>query len=226
MTFDSAVLLAIAICLLTIKPGPGMLALVTRALADGFWPAFFIALGIVTVQAFFFVTASFSITLAEDYVATITNVMKAVGASYMFFLGYKGLSSLERGLWTKRSKDGHVHAVIKPSVLSENYIAGLTITLANPFVILFYVAVVPSILSLEALDGVDVFLATLIIVSINLFILTLEAVLAAQLREALRERKTIRIINTITSLCYIGIGLFLTYSLLPLFVATLGFGDV
>lgn len=225
MTFESALLLAIAICLLTIKPGPGMLALITRALADGFWPAFGIALGIVTVQSFFFTTAALSFTFAQDYLFSISSLMKAIGASYMFFLGWKGLSNLERGLWARKMVEGESQIALRKGVMFENYVAGLTITLANPFVILFYVAVVPSIVNLPELDGIDIALAAMIIVGFNLFILTMEAALAAQLRETLKNRKTLRVINMVTSLCYIGIGLFLTYSLLPVFVATLGFGD-
>lgn len=218
MTLESIFFLSIAIILLTVKPGPGMLAIISRALNDGFLPAFMMALGIVTIQAAFFILSAFSFSLAEGQLDFLTDIMKAIGASYMFYLGFRGLNNLGKGSWKKQEAQ-------REKALLENYLAGAMITLSNPFVILFYAAVVPGILDLQSLSGFEVPLACFIIVALNLSCLTIEAALANQVRESLKAPLFIKRINLFTSISFILIGCFFTYSLLPLFSAYLGFGN-
>lgn len=220
MTLETALILAIAICLLTVKPGPGMLAVISRALADGFMPAFFIALGIVTIQVFFFSLSIASIKVAGGGdLDTFSNFMKALAAAYMFFLGVKGLMTLDKGVVKQLGSKKR-----KRMEFFENYGAGVMITLSNPFVILFYAAVVPAILQLDTLGMADTAIALVIIAGLNLGLLSTEALLAAHIRESLKDKGLIRNINLFTSLCFLAIGAFLVYSLLPFFQASLGFG--
>lgn len=219
MTLEAALILAIAICLLTVKPGPGMLAVISRALADGFTPAFFLACGIVSVQVFFFSLsiASIQIVAGQD-LDSFSNFMTAIAAIYMFFLGTKGLMKLNKGVMKQfgsRQKTRLLYV--------ENYFAGVMITLSNPFVILFYAAVVPAILHLDQLGGFDIAIALFIVAGLNLFLLSMEALLASHIRESLKNETLIRRINLFTSLSFLAIGLFLCYTLLPLFQASLGF---
>jgi len=210
MTIEAALSLAIAIILLTIKPGPGMLAVISRSLSDGFLAALMIAMGIVTVQILYFLLAAFSFTIAEDHLLFISILMKSFGAVYLFYVGAKGFAHLEAGVWAG-----------KPDVLtqikaSENYLAGVAITLGNPFVILFYAALIPSILELKELRIDDIFLGACIIASLNLAILAAECALASKAREFLKQPKVVKILNIATSSAFIMIGLFIGYSIFPL----------
>jgi len=219
MTFDSALILAIAICLLTVKPGPGMLLIISKALADGFFPAFAIALGIVTIQIFYFSLSVAGISIMENHMEALSYIMKSIAATYMFYLGVRGLMRRHHVAVLGVSKRGK-------KLFFENYSAGVLITLSNPFVILFYAAVVPSILDLKSVQGSDIVISLVIIGGLNLMLLSGEALLASHVRESLKDTSFIRRLNTFTSISFICIGLFLTYTLLPLFSASLGFGHI
>jgi len=210
MTLEAAISLAIAIILLTIKPGPGMIAVISRSLSDSFMSAFMIALGIVSVQILYFLLAAFSFTISEDHLLFISILMKSIGAVYLFYIGAKGFAHLEAGVWAGKPD---VLTQIKPS---ENYLSGMAITLGNPFVILFYAALIPSILDLKKLGIDDIFLGACIIASLNLAILSMECALASKAREFLKEPKIVKVLNITTSSAFILIGLFIGYSIFPL----------
>jgi threonine/homoserine/homoserine lactone efflux protein len=221
MTLEAALLLAVAICLLTVKPGPGMLAILSRALADGFAPAFYLALGIITIQTVFFSLSVTGLTLMEAHLESLTSFMKVIAAVYMFYLAYRGFSNLKKGVVKKLGGERRKHHI----EFLENYSAGLMITLSNPFVILFYAAVVPAIINVEGFTFFDYIIALSIILGLNLTLLCCEALLAASIRENLENKKLIYNINLITSISFVLIGLFLTYTLLPVFSASLGFAE-
>lgn len=217
MTLESMITLSIAIMLLTIKPGPGMIAIISRSLSDGFFPAFAIALGIITIQVFYFSLAAFSFAIAENELLFISILMKSLGATYLFYIGIKGFIHLERGLW-----GGKPDEQTKVTLL-ENYGAGLAITLANPFILLFYSGVIPTILNLDDLKIHDVIIGALVIAITNLSLLSIECALADRFRYYLKNLKVVKAINIGTSTAFIFIGLFLVFSLFPAFEFNLGF---
>lgn len=217
MTLDTCLTLALAIALLTLKPGPGMLAIISRSLTDGFKSGFALALGIVTIQVVFFTVAAFGFAMIEQHMLFISILLKSLGAAYLIYLGVKGLLNVESGLWKGPQGGG------KTLSLPENYMAGTAITLGNPFVILFYAAIIPSILNLEKLHWNDLVIAASIIAVTNLSLLSLEALLAEKAGTLLKNLTVVRRVNIGVSVLFILIGLFLGLSALPLFNFELGF---
>lgn len=211
MTLDTCLTLALAIALLTLKPGPGMLAIISRSLTDGFKSGLALALGIVTIQVVFFTIAAFGFAMIEQHMLFISILLKSLGAAYLIYLGVKGLLNVEAGLWKGQQNGG------KTLSLPENYMAGTAITLGNPFVILFYAAIIPSILSLETLHWSDLVIATSIIAGTNLSLLSLEALMAEKAGALLKNPVIVRRVNIGVSATFILIGLFLGISALPLF---------
>ncbi len=216
MTFDTCLTLALAIALLTAKPGPGMLAIISRALTDGFASGFALALGIVTIQVVFFIVAALGFAMIEQHMLFISILLKSLGAAYLIYLGVKGLLNVESGLWKGPQGTG------RTLTLSENYMAGTAITLGNPFVILFYAAIIPSIMNLQALRWDDLVIAAAIIAGTNLSLLSLECLLADKAGSLLKNPPLVRRVNIGVSVVFIVIGLFLGLSALPLFDFNLG----
>lgn len=216
MTFDTCLTLALAIALLTLKPGPGMLAILSRALIDGFAAGFALALGIVSVQVLFFTIAAFGFAMIEQHMLFISILLKSLGAAYLIYLGVKDLLNVESGVW--KGPQGTARTLSLP----ENYVAGAAITLGNPFVIFFYAAIMPAIMPLQSLQWNDLVIAGAIIGVTNLSLLSLESLLADKARTALKNPALVRRINIGVSVTFILIGLFLGLTALPLFDFELG----
>jgi threonine/homoserine/homoserine lactone efflux protein len=220
MTYENILILAIAISLLCFKPGPGMMTIITRALNSGFKPAFAMICGIMTVETIFFIAAATSFTFLSIHSELIANITKSLAIVYLMFLGIKGFMDYHR-------KGNEITARIGQNAqLAENFAAGAIVTMSNPYVIIFYAAVVPGILEMPSMTTYDHVIALCVITSVNFLLLTSQALLASYLRDLLKSNYLIRQINLFTSLAFIAISLYMTYTLLPIFAGTLGFANM
>lgn len=98
MTFETAFVFAISIILLYVKPGPNQAMKITRALNDGFLPAWYFTMGATTTVAFYFVIASIGATMAQLILDSVGFYFKIIGGLFLLYLGYKGLSNIEKGV--------------------------------------------------------------------------------------------------------------------------------
>jgi len=211
MTIETGFIFAISLILLWIKPGPGQAAIVTRALNDGFFAGWCVALGIVTGSAIFFLVSVLGAVFIETYIAAIGVVFKIVGSLYLFYIGYKGLKNINSGKWSGRHDTQTKKEIIK------NYMTGLLITMANPFAIFFFIGIMPTLVPLGELGVKDIVVGTIIVTYVGLIVDTIIAALAWQVRETLSDTKFIRKINLVTSIGFILIGAFLILSLITNF---------
>tara|TARA_Y100001001_G_C7982401_1_gene299877 strand:- start:443 stop:1093 length:651 start_codon:yes stop_codon:yes gene_type:complete len=143
--YSSLWLLALTIMAFSIKPGPGMLAVASRAIGDK---------GLVSVTAFmagnnlakliFLAFIALGYHYISDHALFIIILAKSLAAIYLMHLGIKGLFktpevSLERV--TPNSKK-----------LAEDFMAGFVITITNPYDIVVFAGIIPTIIPIEAID--------------------------------------------------------------------------
>jgi threonine/homoserine/homoserine lactone efflux protein len=206
MTIETSFIFIISLILLWIKPGPGQAMIVTRALNDGFMAGFSIALGIVTGSLFYFLISAIGAVFIENYINQIGLIFKLIGSVVLFRMGYRGLKDIGSGQWSGRRDQ------LSKKDMFDNYMTGLVITLANPFVIFFFVGILPSLVPLGDLNTSDIVIGALIVVYVGCVTDGIIAALAAQVRTTLSNAKTIRKINMCTSIGFILIGSFLLFS--------------
>ena len=206
MTFETSLIFVVSLILLWIKPGPGQAAVITRSLNDGFFAGFCIAGGIVSGSALYFVITALGIAIITEFIDQIGFIFKLIGAAYLFYIGYRGITDIESGQWTGR-KDTYNRKEI-----SRNFITGFLITLSNPFVIFFFLGILPSIVPLGELNAWDIVLCVVLLIYFGLLTDTIIAAMAAQVRTTLADTKFVRTVNLVTSIGFIIIGSFLFYS--------------
>lgn len=214
MTLETGFIFTIALILLWIKPGPGQAAIITRALNDGFFGGFWIAMGIVTGSVIYFIISAVFAVTAENYIDEIGYVFKLVGALFLFYLGYQGMKDINSGHWKGRqdrlTRKDHL----------KNYITGLLITLANPLAILFFVGILPTLVPLNDLTWVDIVIGACIVAYVGTIVDSIIAALASQVRATLSDTSFIRKINIVTSIGFVLIGGFLLFSAITNYTAT------
>lgn len=166
-------------------PGPGVAAIIARGLARGTAgaPAFIAGFAVGDLIWFFAAALGLSALAQTAHMAFVA--LKFAGAAYLLFLAYK--------LWT---------APVGPSPSDSAEVAGLgqrpmqlflgtlTLTMSNPKTMIFYLALLPTIVPLEALKvGGYVEIAGAILV-------ILPAVLGAYVVAAARARNLFRSPNS------------------------------
>ena len=206
MTLETAFIFAVSIILLYIKPGPNQAMKITRALNDGFFPAWYFTLGATSTVMFYFIVAGLSAGMAQILTDTIGFYFKVIGGLFLFYLGYKGLSNIEKGVWkgpiTKDSKKSFI----------ENYTIGVVMTLANPITIFYFVGIVPSFIAIGTLNTHDLLVGVAIIFFVGNLADTILIGLVTQVKEALKNTHFVRRINFFSSIGFILIGVFFIYS--------------
>lgn len=209
MTLDSILILLIAVASMSFKPGPGMAAIVARAMENGFLSAFLVSMGAITVELLYFTLAYFSFSFIESFIPSLTILLKIIGSAYIFYLAY-GAFKKSKILPTTNNK-------IKKEPYIRDYFTGVTVTLANPLVILFYTALIPTVLDLSTIDIEGLTTALLIIFAVHFVILTAQSLLASQVRVMLSDKMTLQKFNLVSAILLLGVGLYIIFSLIQAF---------
>ena len=134
------------------------------------------AAGFVVGDLFWFSVAAMGFALAAQSVAVVFVALKYAGAAYLGYLAWK--------TWTDRTDSVTASSLDGDSSL-RLFVGGLTLTLSNPKVILFFLALLPSVVDLDNLTplGLAEIGATIVVV--------LSAVLTAYVLAAARARRII-----------------------------------
>ena len=206
MSLETLALFALSIALLYIKPGPNQAMKITRALNDGFFPAWFFTMGATSTVVFYFMVAGLSATIAHFLLDSIGFYFKLIGGIYLIYMGYKGLSNIEKGVWKGRVDRDNKRAFI------ENYTLGVVMTLANPITIFYFVGIVPNFIELGTLGWKDSACGVGIISTVGNMADILLITMVTQAKEALTDTAFVQRINIIASIGFILIGAFFLYS--------------
>lgn len=206
MTPETIIIFAVSIVLLYIKPGPNQAMKITRALNDGFLPAYFFTIGATSMVVIYFMIATLGASALHEIANTAGFYFKIIGGSYLFYLGYKGLSQLEKGVWQGRIEKSHKKEFL------ENYSLGLVMTMANPLTIFYFLGIVPSFVALDSLQVWDIIVCICVILFAGNLADIILIALVSQVKTALSETAFVRKINIFSSLGFICIGSFFLYS--------------
>ena len=187
---DPTTLLAftVALTIAAVLPGPGMTAIVARALAVGFWGTMPMILGLIMGDMVFLTCAALGLAAIAKTFATVFTVVKFAGAAYLLWLAWQ--------LWTAVPHGDRVEASRRPEQSAWRVVlGGLTLTLGNPKTIVFYMALLPTVVDLAALTPLG-FLEMSLIVFVDLIAVgAAYAAMAARARRFFRDPKARRILD-------------------------------
>jgi threonine/homoserine/homoserine lactone efflux protein len=179
--FCAVYLLAVA------TPGPGVAALLTRSLTHGVRGAPSFIAGFLIGDLIWFAGASAGLAALAQSAQTVFLVVRYAGAVYLLYLAYR--------LWTAPARPldvGDVHPSQKPLRL---FLGSLSLTLGNPKPMIFFVALLPTVVHLRSLRVADYFLIAAAITFILPLVLGGYALAASRARRFFRKPSSIRWLN-------------------------------
>jgi threonine/homoserine/homoserine lactone efflux protein len=175
----------IAYAIAVLVPGPGVAAVVARALGGGFGGAFPMVLGILAGDLLYFVFAVFGLAAIATYFGPVFVIVRWGGAAYLLYIAYK--------FWTARP--GAEQMKPKNEGSWRTFLAGFSLTMGNPKTIVFYLAILPTVVPLDQMNLVAFTELTLIVVAVLLLIGCGYAWLASAARELFRSPKALGRLN-------------------------------
>lgn len=186
MALSALLVFALALMVAAGSPGPGIAALVARVMSNGFRDVlpFLAAMWIGEILWMSFAVAGLA-ALAETF-ATAFLLLKIAGIVYLLFLAVK--------MWLAPAAvdDGQLPSGQSPLRM---FAAGLTVSLGNPKIMVFYVALLPTLVDLShvgPLAWAELALTMLVVMAaVDLS----WALLAARARRLLRSRRAVKVAN-------------------------------
>ena len=175
----------IAYAIAVLVPGPGVAAVVARALGGCFKGAFPMVLGILAGDLVYFVFAVFGLAAVASLFGPVFVFVRWAGAAYLLYIAWK--------FWT--AKPGAEQMKPKNESRWKTFLAGFSLTMGNPKTIVFYLAILPTVIPLDQMNPLAFVELTAIVVIVLLIIGSGYAWLASAAREMFKSEKALGRLN-------------------------------
>lgn len=185
-----------ALALAAAIPGPGVTALVARALGSGFRSSLFMSLGLILGDLVYLTAVVLGLALVAQTFGMVFLVVKWLGVAYLGWLAWTFWTSgvTAENVEARKGKDGFAASVL----------AGLTLTLGNPKTMIFYLAVTPTIVDLRTVTVGEYGVLALLTIVTLLVVLVPYLALAAKARWFLRTPRALKALNRTAATFMVG----------------------
>lgn len=187
MTITGLMIFAAAYAMAVASPGPGIAAILARALANGLSGMGSFILGFAAGDLVLFLVAAFGLAALVQAHAGVLSVIKYAGAAYLLYLAWK--------LWTAPAVAINAGAPVERAQGPRLFLTSFALTVGNPKPIVFFMALLPAIVDLGRLDVVGILEIAAVMIVIIIAILTLYALAAARARALFHSARSLKALN-------------------------------
>ncbi len=180
LTFTIAMIIYVAI------PGSAVMAIVARALSDGFLASIPHILGNVVGNLIYFFASIYGLLWIAEQMGEAFLIVKLAGGAYLVYLGIR--------LWRSGGEIATANKQYLQNRLSC-FFTGLMITLSNPKAILFYLAILPAILDLRTVSASQLIPIMVINALVVTVVIGSYSAVAARVRQFFKNAKAMRKLN-------------------------------
>ena len=189
MDIAALVLFAGTLFVAAASPGPGITALVARVIGRGPEGASAFAAGLILGDLVWLAVAILGLAVVAQAFHEIFLVIKYVGAGYLIYLAYR--------MWTAPAVPHDVAADGSRESDLRLFLGGLALTLGNPKVVAFYLALLPNLIDLTR-AGLTGYVE---LASVSIAVLTVVfgayVIAAARARTLFRSVRAMRLLNRV-----------------------------
>ena len=190
----------VAYSIAVLVPGPGVAAVVARALGGGFRAAFPMVLGILAGDLVYLVFALFGLAAIATWFGPVFVVIKWASALYLLYIAWQ--------FWSAKPGTEQIGAK-KDASRWKTFLSGFMLTMGNPKTIVFYLALLPTVVPLDKPITVLGFSELVTIVIVVLLIIACGyAGLAAIARDFFTSSRALRTLNRTAAVIMAGAAAF------------------
>ncbi len=201
MSAESALAFFVAIFIFSITPGPGVFAILARAMTEGAAACVTLALGMAISDIIYLVFACYGLAAIAEHWGGVFTLIRILGAAYLLYLGWK--------MWRSRPRLDAEADGVKSSDQLKSFVQGFLISASNPKVVLFYIAFLPTFMDLSGLTTRDILLASLLTLTGLMLGLMLIAATASWARKQFRSERAMRGLNRVAGSIMMAAGAFI-----------------
>jgi len=186
MDLTGLLVFAAALAVAAASPGPTITALITRVLVRGTSGALAFMLGLSLGELAWLSAAVLGLAYVAKTFALAFMVLKYIGAAYLAYLAWR--------IWTAPTAPKEA-AEPKAEHPARLFFAAVSLTLGNPKIMVFYLALLPNLIDLQAVTA----LGFAELIAITFVVLTAidgaYVLLAARARRFLKNARAIKLVN-------------------------------
>ena len=195
MSVSSLLIFALALMVAAGTPGPSVAALVARVLTNGFRDVLPFLAAMWIGEALWLTCAVAGLAVVARSFGVVFIVLKFLGVAYLLFLAYK--------MWFSPAEVGNGELPRGQSPW-RMFAAGLTVTLGNPKIMVFYLALLPTLVNLDHVSAAawaELTATTFVVLMAVDFAWSL---LAVRARRFLTSRRAVKIANRSSATAMLG----------------------
>jgi threonine/homoserine/homoserine lactone efflux protein len=187
MTLSGLLIFAAAYATAVATPGPGVAAVVARALGRGMRGMWAFIAGYVVGDLVWLLLAAFGLAAIAEAHSGVLLALKYAGAAYLLYMAWK--------LWTAPPSTVAMSAEAPDESPLRLFLTSASLTLGNPKVIVFFMAILPAVVDVGRLTSLGIAELAGTIAVLLTAILSTYALLAARARRLLQSPRSQRLLN-------------------------------
>ncbi|MBP0616442.1 LysE family translocator [Jiella mangrovi] len=178
----------VALSIVVVIRGPGIAGLVGQSLGNGLKVSLFFMAGIVAGDVTYLTVATAGLAALAEVFARALLVAKVLGGAYLVYLGIL--------FWTNRGGI-EIHQKANSHGGPKALLSGFMVTLGNPKPIVFYLALLPSVIDLHRVGFSQWSILAVLTILVHSTILTPYALVAAKARSVMTRPTAVRRLNRV-----------------------------
>jgi threonine/homoserine/homoserine lactone efflux protein len=169
------------------SPGPGIAAIVARVLGRGTNGAIAFTAGVALGDVVWLTVAILGLAVVAQTFHLVFLAIKYAGAAYLLYLAWK--------LWSGPVAAHDVAPDTSDIKRVRLFLGGLAVTMGNPKVMVFYLALLPNIIDLKTVTVWGWLELTAVVVAVLTVVFGSYVALAARTRRLFTSPRAMRIVN-------------------------------
>lgn len=194
---ESLAVFALIFTVSAATPGSNTLTIFGRALSGGRAAALPFTVGVVLGKLTLLTLVMLGLAALAQALGPLFAVLKFAGAAYLIWKGIR--------LW--RSSAGVEARALAREVTWRDALTGYALSISNPHAIVFYVALLPTVLEVQNVGVLSHLLLCLTLGSLIFLIAGMYAFSADRLRHVLRSERARRVSNRVAGGVMVGLGI-------------------
>lgn len=173
------------------SPGPGLAAIVATVLAGGARRALWFCVGVIIGDLTWLMLSLSGLALIAQQIPVIFDAIKWAGVTYLVYLAVK--------IWRTAPSEPEDIMHARPKSVTARVLAGYSITMGNPKAMLFYLALLPSLMSPERISIAMGLSLCLAVVAVLATVFAVYIFAAEKARRAMSSNQSVQKFNRITA---------------------------
>jgi len=196
LSISGLALFAAALAVAAFSPGPGIAAIIARVLGRGRTGAFAFTAGMAIGDIVWLTLAVLGLAVVAQTFHEVFALIKYAGAAYLLFIAWK--------MWKAPAAAPDIAPLVERESQFRLFLAGLAVCMGNPKTMVFYLALLPSILDITKIDGLAFLELTTVTLTVVGCVFAFYVLVALRARRLITSSKAVRMVNRTSSVVMAG----------------------